>query len=42
MVNAYHEIREIARKKQLDLRTAALVGSIDKIARSYSELGIFP
>jgi len=42
MVTAYHEIREIAQAKDLDLRTAALVSAIDKIARSYSELGIFP
>ena len=42
MVNAYLEIRGIARRERVDLRTAALVSAIDKIARSYNELGIFP
>jgi glutamate dehydrogenase (NAD(P)+) len=42
MVTAYQEVRMIARQKAIDLRTAALVSSIDKIARSYQELGIFP
>ncbi|MBI3111475.1 MAG: Glu/Leu/Phe/Val dehydrogenase [Ignavibacteriales bacterium] len=43
MIVAYNEIRE--RKMTVgcdDLRTAAFVSSIDKIAHSYIELGIFP
>lgn len=43
MIVAYNEIRE--RKLAVgcdDLRTAAFVSSIDKIAHSYIELGIFP
>ncbi len=44
MVNAYNEIRETWKrnKKIPDLRTAAFVVAIDKIANSYIALGIFP
>jgi len=44
MAVAYQEIREIrqGRPEIRDLRTAALVNAIEKIARSYMELGIFP
>jgi glutamate dehydrogenase (NAD(P)+) len=43
MIVAYNEIREIMRKKNVvDLRTAAFISAIDKIATSYMELGIFP
>jgi len=44
MINAYHEIREISKHKTgLDLRTAdAFISAINKIAMSYTELGIFP
>ena len=42
MVSAYHEIRETARRHETDLRTAAFVNAIDKIARVYRERGIFP
>jgi glutamate dehydrogenase (NAD(P)+) len=44
MILAYHEIREIQRQKgaEVDLRTASLISAIDKIVRSYSDLGIFP
>jgi len=44
MINAFHEIREkYKRKKEIsDMRTAAFVVSIDKIAKSYLSLGIFP
>jgi glutamate dehydrogenase (NAD(P)+) len=44
MINAYHEIREIKRqhRDKMDLRTAAFIVAIDKVATSYLELGIFP
>ena len=43
MIMAYNEIREIWKHKQCaDLRTAAFVNAITKIATSYMELGIFP
>jgi glutamate dehydrogenase (NAD(P)+) len=44
MINAYHEIREVwAGNEKIDsLRTAALVGSIDKIAIAYQNMGIWP
>ncbi len=42
MVNAYTEIRKIAKDKKTDLRTAAFINAIDKIATSYTEMGIFP
>ncbi|MGA9116650.1 MAG: Glu/Leu/Phe/Val dehydrogenase [Bacteroidota bacterium] len=43
MIGAYHGIREVWKQhKGTDLRTAAFIGAIDKIARSYMEMGIFP
>ncbi len=44
MINAYHEIRNIQKQKgaEVDLRTAALISSIEKIVKSYEDLGIFP
>jgi glutamate dehydrogenase (NAD(P)+) len=43
MIAAYHEIREISTRDGVDnMRTAAFVSAIDKIAVSYMELGIFP
>lgn len=44
MVMAYNEIRDTWResKKVPDLRTAAFITAIDKIAVAYMELGIFP
>ncbi len=44
MIHSYHEIREIMLSKPgiETLRTAAFVGSIDKIAVSYMNLGIWP
>jgi glutamate dehydrogenase (NAD(P)+) len=43
MIGAYQEIHSIWKKtKGIDLRTAAFVSSINKIATSYFELGIFP
>lgn len=44
MITAYHQIREIKLQnpKIHDLRTAAFVSAIRKIATSYMSLGIFP
>ena len=44
MIQAYTEIREIRRREPKigDLRTAAFVNAINKVARSYMELGVFP
>jgi len=44
MIGAYAEIRETAGRLKLglDLRTAAMVNAIDKVAKSYMQLGIFP
>jgi glutamate dehydrogenase (NAD(P)+) len=44
MIAAFHELLKTKRdtKGVPDLRIAAFLGSIHKVARSYSELGIFP
>ncbi|MBL7974750.1 MAG: Glu/Leu/Phe/Val dehydrogenase, partial [Candidatus Kapabacteria bacterium] len=44
MIGSYHEIMEVwgNHKKVNDMRTAAFISAIDKIATSYSSLGIFP
>jgi glutamate dehydrogenase (NAD(P)+) len=44
MILAYHEMREIMRRKPniKDLRTAAFYSATEKIAVSYESLGIFP
>lgn len=43
MVNAYHEVRNTLKQKKLkSMRTAAFIVSINKIAISYLDLGIFP
>ncbi len=42
MAGAYAEIREVAKRLDTDLRTAAFINAIDKVAASYTELGIFP
>jgi glutamate dehydrogenase (NAD(P)+) len=44
MVNAYHEIRNTWRRKPKveDLRTAAFINALDKIASDYLSMGIFP
>ena len=42
MSHAYDEIRAIREKKDTDMRTAAFVSAIDKIASSYDQMGIFP
>jgi glutamate dehydrogenase (NAD(P)+) len=44
MLGAYHPIREVWKQQQgkVDLRIAALIVAIDKVALSYEQLGIFP
>jgi glutamate dehydrogenase (NAD(P)+) len=44
MVTAYHHLREIKLRHdgEVDLRTAAFIDAIDKIALCYADLGIFP
>jgi len=42
MITAYGEIRELRQKHSTDLRTAAFVNAIDKVAVAYKEMGIFP
>jgi len=43
MIGAYHPVREVwKRHGGDDMRTAALIVAIDKVARSYEQLGIFP
>ena len=44
MIDAYHQIRTVQESydSKPDLRTAAFICSINKIALCYEELGIFP
>jgi glutamate dehydrogenase (NAD(P)+) len=42
MGTAYHNLREIRARHNVDLRTAAFIDAIDKIAICYQDLGIFP
>ncbi len=42
MATAYHEIRDIAIETKTDFRTAAFIVAINKVAVTYSEMGIFP
>jgi glutamate dehydrogenase (NAD(P)+) len=42
MIVAYNEINEIRKKHNVDLRTAAFISAINKIAVLYEQMGIFP
>ena len=42
MIAAYAELRTIQRARGVDLRTAAFINSINKIAMAYQQRGIFP
>jgi glutamate dehydrogenase (NAD(P)+) len=42
MILAYESIRDLARRKEVELRTAAFMIAIEKVAAAYQERGIFP
>ncbi len=42
MINAYHEIHELHKKHDIDLRTAAFLNAIEKVGILYEQMGIFP
>ncbi len=42
MAHAYKEIRAIRKEEGIDMRTAAFMSAINKIAKSYKQMGIFP
>ena len=42
MVAAYLELRNIQKERSVDLRTAAFINSISKVAMAYTQRGIFP
>jgi glutamate dehydrogenase (NAD(P)+) len=44
MISAYHQIRELMKRDDRikDLRTAAFLNALQKVATTYLELGIFP
>jgi glutamate dehydrogenase (NAD(P)+) len=42
MIEGFHEIRATALERTVDLRTAAFINSIQKVALAYQERGIFP
>jgi glutamate dehydrogenase (NAD(P)+) len=42
MIAAYAELRAIQREKNVDLRTAAFINAIGKVAMAYTQRGIFP
>jgi glutamate dehydrogenase (NAD(P)+) len=44
MTGAYHPIRQTWKQQgdKVDMRTAAMIVAIDKVALSYEQLGIFP
>lgn len=42
MIAAYAELRTIQRDRNVDLRTAAFINAIGKVAMAYTQRGIFP
>jgi len=42
MISAYRELREIQKDRNVDLRTAAFINAIGKVAMAYTQRGIFP
>ena len=42
MISAYAELRTIQKERGVDLRTAAFINAIEKVAMAYTQRGIFP
>ncbi|HEY8166628.1 MAG TPA: hypothetical protein VIF83_13835, partial [Gemmatimonadaceae bacterium] len=42
MIAAYQELRTIQKDRGVDLRTAAFINAIGKVAMAYLQRGIFP
>jgi len=42
MIAAYDELRTIQKARGVDLRTAAFINAIGKVALAYQQRGIFP
>ena len=42
MISAYKELRVIQKERNVDLRTAAFINAIGKVAMAYQQRGIFP
>jgi glutamate dehydrogenase (NAD(P)+) len=42
MIAAYKELRAIQDDRKVDLRTAAFINAIGKVAMAYTQRGIFP
>ena len=42
MIGAYSELRAVQRERSVDLRTAAFISAIGKVAMAYTQRGIFP
>jgi glutamate dehydrogenase (NAD(P)+) len=42
MIAAYAELRAIQKERNVDLRTAAFINAIGKVAMAYTQRGIFP
>lgn len=42
MILAYRELRRLSQEKNTDLRTAAFISAIEKVAVAYQAMGIFP
>jgi glutamate dehydrogenase (NAD(P)+) len=42
MISAYKELRVIQDQRNVDLRTAAFINAIEKVAMAYTQRGIFP
>ncbi len=42
LVNSFNEVLQVARKKEVDMRTAAYIRAIDRVARATMIRGIYP